>query len=128
MSDPGRPTIHVVAAYTTDADGRILMVRKRGSGVFMQPGGKPEPGEDDQSALVRELAEELQVDVDPEQLARWGRYEADAANEPGHHLVAEVFALRLDAEVVAAAEIAEARWFTRDEARALGDRLAPLAR
>jgi len=128
MSDGERPTIHVVAAFTTDARGRILMVRKRGSQIFMQPGGKPEPGEPAVDALVRGLAEELLIDVDPEDLAVWGRFEADAANEPGHHLTADVFALRLEGEVTAAAEIAEARWFTREEAGALGDRLAPLAR
>lgn len=128
MTEAGRPTIHVVAAFTTDPDGRILMVRKRGSQVFMQPGGKPEPGEEPVEALVRELAEELLVEVDPDDLAVWGRFEADAANEPGHHLTADVFALRLEVDVSAAAEIAEARWFTREEAAALGDRLAPLAR
>ncbi len=128
MSDSERPTIHVVAAFTTDAQDRILMVRKHGSEIFMQPGGKPEPGEEPVPALVRELAEELLVVVDPDDLVTWGRFEADAANEPGHHLVADVFALRLDGEVTAAAEIAEARWFTRAEARALGTRLAPLAR
>ena len=129
MTDSARPTIHVVAAFTTDADGRILMVRKRGSQIFMQPGGKPEAGEEPEAALVRELAEELLIDVHPDALVSWGRFEADAANEPGHHLVADVFALRLDHdEVSAAAEIDEARWFTRDEARALGARLAPLAR
>lgn len=128
MSGSQRPTIHVVAAFTTDPEGRILMVRKRGSEIFMQPGGKPEPGEEPVPALVRELAEELQIEVDPDDLASWGRFEADAANEPGHHLTADVFALRLEGEVTAAAEIAEARWFTREEAHALGERLAPLAR
>ncbi|GAA3532995.1 hypothetical protein AFL01nite_18910 [Aeromicrobium flavum] len=128
MGETERPTIHVVAAFTTDAAGRILMVRKQGSEIFMQPGGKPEPGEEPVAALVRELAEELLIAVDPDDLVSWGRYEADAANEPGHHLVADVFALRLDGDVTAAAEIAEARWFTRAEARALGARLAPLAR
>lgn len=121
-------TIHVVAACTTDADGRFLLVRKTGSENFMQPGGKPEPGEELVDALVRELAEELQLEVPADDLAPWGRYEADAANEPGHALVADVFGLRLDGEVKPAAEIAEARWFTRAEAIALGDRLAPLAR
>lgn len=123
-----RPTIRVVAACTTDEAGRFLLVRKRGADKFMQPGGKPEPGEDDVTALIRELAEELLIEVAPEQLAHWGRFEADAANEPGHHLVADVFGLRHDDEPIPAAEIAEARWFTQSEALALGHRLAPLAR
>lgn len=128
----GAPTIQVVAAFTTDDAGRMLLVRKQGSQIFMQPGGKPEPGETLTEALVRELSEELQVDVDPATLARWGRFEADAANEPGHRLVADVFGLRLGPElaavVTASAEIAEAAWMTREQADALGDRLAPLAR
>ncbi len=129
MSERGqRPTIHVVAAFTTDPQDRVLMVRKTGSQIFMQPGGKPEPGERPEQALVRELAEELSIEVDPAELEPWGRFEADAANEPGHALVADVFALRLTTEVTAAAEIAEARWFRREEAAALGPRLAPLAR
>ncbi len=127
-SDPATPTIAVVAAFTTDAGGRILMVRKTGSNIFMQPGGKPEPGEALTEALVRELAEELQIEVDPAELAPQGQFEAAAANEPGHLLVADVFKLQLDKQVTASAEIAEARWFTRAEALSLGERLAPLAR
>ncbi|HPU12282.1 MAG TPA: NUDIX domain-containing protein [Aeromicrobium sp.] len=122
------PTISVVAAFTTDAAGRILMVRKKGSEIFMQPGGKPEAGEDRVTALRRELAEELELEVGADDLVSWGRFEAAAANEPGHRLVADVFGLHLDQPVNAAAEIAEARWFTPSEALALGDRLAPLAR
>ena len=34
------PTISVVAALIRDGDGRVLLVRKRGTAAFMQPGGK----------------------------------------------------------------------------------------
>ena len=37
--------IFVSAAVITDAAGRVLVVRKHGTTVFMQPGGKPEAGE-----------------------------------------------------------------------------------
>lgn len=39
-----RPVIEVVAALVTGPDGRTLLVRKRGTVLFMNPGGKPEAG------------------------------------------------------------------------------------
>ena len=46
-------TIEVVAALIRDNAGRVLVVRKRGTVAFMQPGGKRDPGEDDTAALSR---------------------------------------------------------------------------
>jgi 8-oxo-dGTP diphosphatase len=37
--------IWIVAAVALDAAGRTLLVRKSGTAAFMQPGGKPDPGE-----------------------------------------------------------------------------------
>jgi 8-oxo-dGTP pyrophosphatase MutT (NUDIX family) len=120
--------ITVVAALVTDPAGRLLLVRKRGTDRFMQPGGKPEAGESHREALARELAEELRLTVSPLAFDDLGRFETEAANEPGHALVAHVFRLEVADPVGAAAEIAEARWCTVEEADDLGGRLAPLAR
>lgn len=120
------PTIRVSAAVVTDRDGRALVVRKRGTDVFMQPGGKPEPGEGPAETLARELAEELGVVVDPVDLDPLGVFESAAANEPGHRVIADAFALVLDpADVHASAEIAEARWIAPDDAGGIA--LAPLS-
>ena len=127
-AEDSAPIIRVVAALTTDPVGRILLVRKQTSQIFMQPGGKPETGETAVQALRRELQEELQIDVPEAALHPLGEFETDTANEPGHVLHSQVFRLHLNQAVTAAAEIAEARWFTVAEADALGDRLAPLAR
>ena len=127
-SDAARPVITVVAALATDRDGRLLLVRKRGTARFMQPGGKPETGETLPGALVRELAEELGLTVADDSLTELGRFDTAAANEPGHALIAHVFRLVVTDPVAAAAEIAEIRWCTAAEADSLGDRLAPLAR
>ena len=118
----------VVAALLTDAAGRLVLVRKRGTTRFMQPGGKPEAGESARAALVRELAEELELSVEPDALEPLGRFEAEAANEPGHLVRAEVFRLRTAAHLEPAAEIDELLRCSPAEAEALGDRLAPLAR
>lgn len=119
-------TVHVVAALIVDDAGRALMVRKTGTSVFMQPGGKPEPGESSAEALCRELHEELGLVVRARDLERVGRFESDAANEPGHRVVAEVFCVRRPiTEVVCAAEIDEARWIGPDDVDA--QPIAPLS-
>ncbi len=100
--------IRVAAAVILDAGGRLLVVRKRGTAVFMQPGGKIMAGESAEEALHREIAEELGVEAASVQAL--GRHVADAANEPGHTVEAELFAVTLAAEPRAAAEIDEIAW------------------
>lgn len=60
-------SIHVVAAAITDARGRILLARRTDgrdlAGLWEFPGGKREPGESPEEALVRELQEELGITV-----------------------------------------------------------------
>ena len=123
---PSARRIHVSAAVIVNDEGRLLLVRKSGTTAFMQPGGKPEPGEDPARTLRRELAEEIGVGVPAEALHPLGTFEAPAANEPGWTVVAEVFAVDIgDTRPVAAAEIAELRWVTRADAAEL--EVAPLA-
>ena len=51
--------IGIVTTVILDAAGRVLVVRKRGSHAFLQPGGRREAGEDALRTLARELREEL---------------------------------------------------------------------
>jgi 8-oxo-dGTP diphosphatase len=50
-------TILIAAAIVRDDAGRFLLVRKRGSEIFFQPGGKIDAGEKPETALIREIAE-----------------------------------------------------------------------
>lgn len=104
------PIIRIVAAIVFDQNGRMLLVRKRGTTAFMQPGGKFEPGETPPEALMRELNEELGFVLDPASLEPIGRFAALAANEPGHEVDCDVFLLTVRSEGQVAAEIEELRW------------------
>ncbi|MCJ8204240.1 NUDIX domain-containing protein [Pseudomonas sp. RGM2987] len=102
--------IRIAAALLIGPDGRTLLVRKRGTRAFMQPGGKIEPDERPLQALVRELEEELGLLIEPAQARYLGTFSAPAANEPGFVVQAEVFLVTVDGAVSPAAEIEEVRW------------------
>jgi 8-oxo-dGTP diphosphatase len=57
----------VAACALVDTDGRVLLAKrppgKPLAGLWEFPGGKVEPGETPESALIRELKEELDIDV-----------------------------------------------------------------
>ncbi|GAA0382528.1 8-oxo-dGTP diphosphatase MutT [Brevundimonas terrae] len=61
------PTVLVVAVALIDPDGRILIAQrpegKQLAGLWEFPGGKVEAGERPEQALIRELHEELGIDV-----------------------------------------------------------------
>ena len=68
-----RPVVLVAACALVDADGRILLARrpegKAMAGLWEFPGGKLDPGETPEAALIRELAEELGIGVSESCLA-----------------------------------------------------------
>lgn len=67
------PTLLVVAAGLVASDGRLLLQQRPAgrsmAGLWEFPGGKVEEGETPEAALVRELAEELDIAVEPEWLS-----------------------------------------------------------
>ncbi len=105
-----RSPIRTVAAVIRDAAGRVLLVRKRGSTIFIQPGGKPEPGEAPLDTLARELAEEIGVRPVPGTIVPLGEFEDEAVHEAGLRVRATVYACAIDREPVAGAEIEELAW------------------
>ena len=117
-----RPAIEIVTAVIRDPRGRVLVVRKRGTALFMKPGGKREAGEDDLAALARELDEELGCRLI--EARRLGDFEAPAANEPGCTVRAAVYLARVDGAVLPRAEIEEIAWI--DPLAPGGLPLAPL--
>ena len=73
QSRTARKLVLVVACALVDADGRVLIAQrpegKTLAGLWEFPGGKLEPGETLEAALIRELMEELAIDTETACLA-----------------------------------------------------------
>ena len=103
-------TIHKAAGLLL-AERRLLVVRARATDVFVPPGGKIEPGESAEEALIRELAEELGIAVEAAALTPFGNFRGEAASAAGSPLEMRVFTVGAWTGTVApAAEVEEIRW------------------
>ncbi|MGB5869098.1 MAG: 8-oxo-dGTP diphosphatase MutT [Albidovulum sp.] len=88
-------TLLVAAVALIDADGRVLLAQrpagKSMAGLWEFPGGKVEPGETPETALIRELGEELGIDT-------WASCLAPLTfashSYPDFHLLMPLFACR----------------------------------
>jgi 8-oxo-dGTP diphosphatase len=73
VAGAAKPLLLVAACALIDADGRVLLARrpegKTMAGLWEFPGGKMLPGEPPEAALIRELHEELGIDVSAHCLA-----------------------------------------------------------
>ena len=110
----------VVAAALVDADGRVLVQQrppgKPMAGLWEFPGGKVEPCELPEAALVRELIEELGIAVDHSCLAP-----AAFASEPlgQRHLLLLLYALRKWSGVPEPRHASALKWVRPPELHAL---------
>lgn len=111
MSYPALPVILVVAAALVDIDGRVLIARrpegKALAGLWEFPGGKVEPGERPEAALIRELNEELGIDVQEACLAPFV-FASHAYDS--FHLVMPLYLCRRWSGLVVAREHAALAW------------------
>lgn len=120
------PILRIATACLLDEAGRLLVVRKRGTGIYMLPGGKIEETESPMQALLRELHEELGLSVEHSELEPLGHFGSRAANEPDHWVEADVFIGRACGQVRAQAEIEAVEWLALQQSQHIV--LAPLLR
>ena len=119
MAEPAG-TFTVVAAALIDPAGRVLVQQrpagKAMAGLWEFPGGKIEPRETPEHALVRELAEELDIMVD---IADLQPLAFASAPLDGRHLLLLLYGCRIWRHEPRAVEAAALRWATPKELRAL---------
>ncbi len=119
-----------VVAWVVVRDGALLVARTRGSDAFYAPGGKVEPGETQVAALVREMREELGVELDPLTVAPLTVVTAPAHGRfAGRTVRLACFSASLAAgspEPTPSGEIAELRWTHVDDGTALAPANAAL--
>lgn len=105
-------TIEVVAAIIVK--GKKVFATQRGYGEFKDgwefPGGKIEPGESPEEALVREIREELDVDIKVGRLLETVEYDY-----PKFHLTMHCFICELLSEEIVLKEHEDAKWLEEDE-------------
>lgn len=100
---------------------RLLVVRPHGQDAYFLPGGLPEHAETLEEATVREVAEEVGIDLRADDLEPFAEIVTAAHGRPGTNVRLVSFLCPSDAEPTAIGEIAELAWFTAAEA----DRCAP---
>ncbi|GAA4390679.1 NUDIX domain-containing protein [Hymenobacter koreensis] len=92
-------------------NGQLLSTRSRGKDRYYIPGGKREAGETDAQTLLREIKEELTVDLLPESLHYVGTFEAQAHGHAAGIVVRMTcYTARYQGTLQPAAEIEEVVW------------------
>ncbi|MFZ2593790.1 MAG: NUDIX domain-containing protein [Minisyncoccia bacterium] len=99
-------------AFIEIQNRKILETCSFGKDKWYVPGGKREGGETDQHALIREIKEELLVDVIPESIQYFGTYEAQAHGKPEGTMVRiTCYTGQYDGELKPSAEVEKMGWF-----------------
>ena len=103
-------------AFVHIAERKVLVALNKGSDVWYLPGGHREPGETDAETLVREVKEELSLDIIPDTIAYVNTYEAQAHGRPEGEMGRFIcYTVSYEGELEAGSEIAEIRFLSYDQ-------------
>jgi 8-oxo-dGTP diphosphatase len=114
--DVTRKLVLVAACVLLNKDGRLLVTKRPAgkplAGLWEFPGGKVEPNEAPEAALIRELREELAIDIATADLLPL-TFASHAY--PDFHLLMPVYLCRIWQGAITPLEGQEFRWVKPDE-------------
>jgi 8-oxo-dGTP pyrophosphatase MutT (NUDIX family) len=104
-------------AWICIKERQLLATRTKGKEILYLPGGKREVGESDEAALIREINEELTVDLVPTSIRHARTFEAPAHGRPAGTMV-RMTCYRADfmGDLTPAAEINARYWIQQHDA------------
>lgn len=92
---------------------QILMTLSKGKDTYYIPGGKREGGETDLEALIREVKEELTVDIVSKSVKHYGTFEAQAHGKPEGAIVRMTcYEASFEGELQPSSEIQDIAYYT----------------
>lgn len=90
---------------------KVLSARSKGKSKFYLPGGKREEGETDEATLIREIKEELDIDILAETIKYVGTFSAQSDGGPtGTMVKMTCYSADYEGDATATSEIEEVRW------------------
>lgn len=94
---------------------KVLFLLSKGKDIWLTPGGKREEGESDEQALIREIKEELTVDLHPQTIQYFHTFEDQAAGKPeGTMVKLTCYTADYTGDLQPHAEIADMKYFASD--------------
>ena len=97
-------------------DQQLLGARSQGKTLYYIPGGKREAGESDEAALIREVKDELSIDLLPDTITYVGTFQAQADGKPaGTQVKMTCYQAAFTGTIQVAAEIADVLWLTHQD-------------
>ncbi|GGJ06221.1 NUDIX hydrolase [Paenibacillus hunanensis] len=98
------------------SERKLLCVRSKGKELYYIPGGKRDPGEEDQQTLIREVQEELGVTLQQETIMHVGTFEAEADSKATGTIVRlTCYTADYEGTLQPDSEIEEMAWLSYDD-------------
>ncbi|HBP01427.1 MAG: NUDIX hydrolase [Candidatus Moranbacteria bacterium GW2011_GWE1_49_15] len=102
--------------YLNDDQSKFLVCEKNNfTSDFIMPGGQVDDGENDEECLVREIKEELDVDMDKTSLIFIKDYVDVAAGDPTKDVSIKLYEGKIIGEPKPSAEIIKFHWVGKDD-------------
>jgi mutator protein MutT len=90
---------------------KVLVERSKGKNFFIPPGGRLERGETPKQSLIRELKEELQIEVSESDLIEFESYFKKAGGQEDYDVKMDLFIVKnWNGEIKSDSEVEEILW------------------